>query len=263
MPKLQGFSLFFSNFSARLCLKPQLLLELRLCVGMGGDPNGKRIICRKRKAARPVNGNEQALSSNVERRGAISRMLGPIGVFFHGFIENPRMVGSVIPSSRVTIDAMLDRVDWQRCKLFVEYGPGVGTFCPHILDRLPPGGELLVIDTNPRFIEYLQRTVQDDRFHAILGSAENVEEYVRHIGHDEADFVLSGLPFSSLPNSVATGIVEATQRVIRKGGAFLTYQFRPTAKELTEEHFDKVDTGYVWRNIPPCLLVWGWKTGES
>ncbi|MWV27526.1 class I SAM-dependent methyltransferase [Aurantiacibacter rhizosphaerae] len=190
-------------------------------------------------------------------------MIGPLGVFFRGFVENPKMVGSIIPSSRVTINAMLDRVDWQRCKLFVEYGPGVGTFCPHILDRLPPGGQLLVIDTNPRFIEYLQRTVDDDRFHAILGSAENVEEYVRRLGHEKADFVLSGLPFSSLPEGVATRIVEATQRVIRSGGAFLTYQFRPTAKELTEAHFDKVDTGYVWRNIPPCLLVWGWKTGEA
>ena len=229
----------------------------------GGSPAAKQSTYRKEKAARYVNGNEQVLSTNGARRGAFSRMLGPLGVFFRGFLENPRMVGSIIPSSRVTIDAMLDRVDWQRCKLFVEYGPGVGTFCPHILKRLPPGGELLVIDTNPRFIEYLQRTVDDKRFHAILGSAENVEEYVRRIGHDKADFVLSGLPFSSLPQAVANGIVEATQRVIRSGGAFLTYQFRPTARELTEEHFDTVDTGYVWRNIPPCLLVWGWKSAEA
>ena len=173
------------------------------------------------------------------------------------------MVGSVIPSSRVTIDAMLDRVDWKNCKLFVEYGPGVGTFCPHILDRLPPGGQLLVIDTNPRFIEYLRDTIDDTRFHAVLGSAGDVEKYVAQLGQPHADYVLSGLPFSSLPEEVATAIVEATQRVIRPGGAFLTYQFRPTAKELTEEHFDRVDTGYVWRNVPPCLLVWGWKTGEA
>ena len=61
-----------------------------------------------------------------------------MGVFFRGFLENPGMVASVIPSSRVTIRAMLEKVDWQACQLFVEYGPGVGTFCPHILDRLPP-----------------------------------------------------------------------------------------------------------------------------
>lgn len=186
-----------------------------------------------------------------------------MGVFFRGFLENPGMVASVIPSSRVTIRAMLEKVDWQACQLFVEYGPGVGTFCPHILDRLPPGGQLLVIDTNPRFIDYLRETIDDPRFHAVLGSAADVEKYVKQIGHEQADYVLSGLPFSSLPDEVGNAIVEATSRVIRPGGAFLTYQFRPTAKELTERHFDRVDTGFVWRNVPPCLLAWGWKAAES
>jgi phospholipid N-methyltransferase len=210
-----------------------------------------------------VNANEQALSTNGARRGAIGRFFSPFTVFFRGFLEHPGMVGSVIPSSRVTIDAMLERVDWKNCKLFVEYGPGVGTFCPYILERLPPGGQLLVIDTNPRFIEYLRETIDDTRFHAVLGSAVDVETYVAKLGHEKADYVLSGLPFSSLPEEVATAIVDATQRVIRIGGAFLTYQFRPRAKELTEQYFDTVDTGYVWRNIPPCLLVWGWKSADK
>jgi len=186
-----------------------------------------------------------------------------MGVFFRGFLEHPDMVASVIPSSRVTIDAMLAKVDWQRCQLFVEYGPGVGTFCPHILDRLPPGGQLLVIDTNPRFIDYLRETIDDSRFHAVLGSAADVEKYVKSVGHEKADYVVSGLPFSSLPEEVGSAIVEATYRVLRPGGAFLTYQFRPTAKDLTERYFDRVDLGFVWRNVPPCLLAWGWKADEE
>lgn len=194
-------------------------------------------------------------------RKGLTRVVGPIAVFFRGFLEAPRMVGSVIPSSRVTIDAMLDRVDWDNCKLFVEYGPGVGTFCPHILDRLPADGKLLVIDTNARFIDYLERTVTDERFHAKLGSAEDVERFVKQLGHEKADFVLSGLPVSTLPDGVAENVVAATHRVLRSGGAFLTYQFRPTARDLTQKHFDRTETDFVWRNIPPCILAWGWKDG--
>lgn len=197
-----------------------------------------------------------------QARKGLGRVLGPIAVFLRGFLESPRMVGSVIPSSRVTIDAMLDRVDWNSCKLFVEYGPGVGTFCPHVLERLPADGKLLVIDTNERFIDYLTRTVHDDRFHARLGSAEDVERFVRQLGHDNADFVLSGLPFSTLPDGVAERIVAATERVLRRDGAFLTYQFRSAARDLTDRHFDRVDTDFVWRNIPPCILAWGWKEAE-
>ena len=40
------------------------------------------------------------------------------------------MVGSVIPSSRVLIEKMLEPVDWANTRVFVEYGPGVGTFTP-------------------------------------------------------------------------------------------------------------------------------------
>ncbi len=76
---------------------------------------------------------------------------GPLWQFLRGFIKHPVMVGSVIPSSKVLIDRMLDPVDWATCKLFVEYGPGVGTFTQHILERLAPDATLLTIDTNSDF----------------------------------------------------------------------------------------------------------------
>ena len=207
-----------------------------------------------------MNGSELA----EERKGSallgrVSRALGPAGVFFRGFLEHPRMVGSIIPSSRATIDKVLAPVNWDECKLFVEYGPGVGTFCQPVLDRLPRGGELLVIDTNPLFIDYLKKTIRDSRFHAVLGSAEDVEAIVRSIGHEQADYVLSGLPFSTLPEGVGPAIAAATYRVVRSGGAFLTYQFSTVARDLTARHFERVDTGFTWLNIPPCLLAWGWK----
>ena len=199
-----------------------------------------------------------------ERRGVklkrkIAEALGPAGVFFQGFLEHPRMVGSIIPSSKPTIDKMLAPVDWDVCKLFVEYGPGVGTFCRPVLDRLRRDGELIVIDTNPLYIDYLKRTIRDSRFHAVLGSAEDVEAIVRSLGHDHADYVLSGLPFSTLPDGAGPAIAAATHRVIRPGGAFLTYQFSTTARDLTARHFAQVDTGFAWLNIPPCQLAWGWK----
>jgi phospholipid N-methyltransferase len=48
-----------------------------------------------------------------------------MGCVFEGFLRNPVMVGSIIPSSRFTINKMLSRVNWDECRVFVEYGPGV------------------------------------------------------------------------------------------------------------------------------------------
>lgn len=184
---------------------------------------------------------------------------GPWGVFFQGFLEHPVMVGSVIPSSRFTIRKMLAPVDWDACALFVEYGPGVGTFCRPVLDRLRRDGTLIVIDTNPLFIDYLNRTISDSRFIAVHGSAEDVEDIIRAHSHKQADYVLSGLPFSTLPEGLGPRIAAATHRAIRPGGAFLTYQFSKVAQNLTARHFDRVDSGFELLNVLPCRLAWGWK----
>jgi len=192
-------------------------------------------------------------------RRKVSTMLGPWGVFFKGFLKHPVMVGSIIPSSSRTINKMLGPVNWDECKLFVEYGPGVGTFCRPVLERLRRDGTLLVIDTNPDFIEYLRKTIRDSRFVAVNGSAADVEEIVRAHGHDHADYVLSGLPFSTLPDGVGPAIAAATHRVLRPGGAFLVYQFSAKCRDFMAQHFRRIDQGFELWNVLPCQLFWGWK----
>ena len=199
----------------------------------------------------------QSLSQRIRHR--VRRAMGPWGVFVQGFVEHPVMVGSIIPSSRFTIAKMLAPVRWDECRLFVEYGPGVGTFCRPVLDRLRRDGQLIVIDTNPLYIDYLKATISDNRFVPVLGSAADVETIVRAHGHDAADYVLSGLPFSTLPNGVGAEIAAATHRVLRRGGAFLVYQFSAKARNFMARHFRRIEAGFEWRNVLPCQLFWGWK----
>ena len=199
----------------------------------------------------------EALPQRLKRR--LKRMLGPWGVFFEGFVRHPVMVGSIIPSSRFTIAKMLAPVKWDECRLFIEYGPGVGTFCRPVLDRLRRDGALIVIDTNPLFIDYLNATIADSRFTAVLGSAADVEAIVRAHGHDHADYVLSGLPFSTLPDGVGPAIASATHRILRPGGAFLVYQFSAKARDFMAKHFRRIDQGFELWNVLPCQLFWGWK----
>ena len=197
------------------------------------------------------------LSARIKQR--IKRAMGPWGVFLQGFIEHPVMVGSIIPSSRFTIARMLKPVKWDECKLFVEYGPGVGTFCRPVLARLPRDGRLIVIDTNPLYIDYLKATIADSRFIPVLGSAADVEDIVHAHGFDHADYVLSGLPFSTLPDGVGPAIAAATHRVLRPGGAFLVYQFSAKARDFMARHFTRIDADFEPLNVLPCKLFWGWK----
>jgi phospholipid N-methyltransferase len=197
------------------------------------------------------------LTTRIKR--SAMKMLGPRGVFLEGFLEHPVMVGSIIPSSRFTIRKMLGPVKWDECKLFVEYGPGVGTFCRPVLDRLRRDGTLIVIDTNPLYIDYLKATITDGRFHAVLGSAADVEAIVKAHGFDHADYVLSGLPFSTLPDGVGPAIADATYRVLRTGGAFLVYQFSAKCRDFMARNFKHIDSDFEPLNVLPCRLFWGWK----
>jgi phospholipid N-methyltransferase len=187
------------------------------------------------------------------------KMRGPWAMFLKGFLKHPVMVGSIIPSSDTLIAHMLKPVDWANTRLFVEYGPGVGTFCQHVLKRLSPDAVYIAIDTNPDFIAYLGETILDTRFRPVLGSAADVEQIVRDSGFDHADYVLSGLPFSTLPTGVGPAIAKATADVLRPGGAFLVYQFRAKVRDFMSPHFKKIDQAMEYWNVPPCCLFWAWK----
>lgn len=196
--------------------------------------------------------------SHVARR-AERRRTNPRWQFLRGFFKNPVMVGSVIPSSRVLIEKMLGPVDWDATKVFVEYGPGVGTFTRPILDKLGPDAKLVTIDTNADFTNYLRDAIDDERLIAVTGSAADVEKILADRGLEAADFILSGLPFSTLPPGVGEMIAEATSRVIRPGGAFLVYQFSPKVLDFIKPWFERIDRGFEWINVPPATLFWAWR----
>ena len=181
--------------------------------------------------------------------------------FLRGFLKNPVMVGSIIPSSRVLIEKMLEPVDWSNTRLFVEYGPGVGTFTRPVLDKLGPDATLVTIDTNPDFTRYLKQSIDDPRLVAVTGSAADVESILAERGLGSADYVLSGLPFSTLPPGVGTDIAKATAKVIRPGGAFLVYQFSPKVLDFIKPHFEHIERGFEWINVPPATLFWAYRNG--
>ena len=183
--------------------------------------------------------------------------------FLRGFIKHPVMVGSIIPSSRTVIERMLAPVDWKKTRLFVEYGPGVGTFTRPILDKLRKDATLLTIDTNAEFNDFLETSIDDARLVAVTGSAADVETILAERGFSQADYVLSGIPFSTLPPGLGEAIGEATAKVIRPGGAFLVYQFSPKVLEFIKPWFDRVDRGFEWLNVPPASLFWAWKNGPG
>ena len=183
----------------------------------------------------------------------------PVALFFREFCKNPTMIGSIIPSSDKLIDKMLSRIDWEATRVFVEYGPGVGTFTKPILDRLGPDATLIAIDTNRDFIRHLEKTIDDPRLVLVNGSAAEVTAILARHGFESADYVLSGLPFSTLPPGVGPAIMRETHAALRPGGAFVIYQYALKVQRLLKPYFAHIDRDFEPINIPPAQVFWAWK----
>jgi phospholipid N-methyltransferase len=176
-------------------------------------------------------------------------------MFFRQFVRHPGMIGSVIPSSATLVRRMLDPVDWRSTRLFVEYGPGVGTFTQAILDRLPPDATLIAIDLNLDFVAYLEAAFPDPRLRVIHGSAADVRRFIKEAGHAQADYILSGIPFSTLPAGMGDLICAETHAALRPGGAFLIYQYSRYVRRFLDPLFAQVSDELEWRNIPPGRMI--------
>jgi phospholipid N-methyltransferase len=183
-------------------------------------------------------------------------------LFSRNFIKHPRMLGSLIPSSRFLVNRLLHQIDWSRAGTIVEYGPGVGTFTGEILRRLRPDGTLLAIDTNRDFARYLARTLRDDRLHVIEGSAADAQENLRERGLGRADYVISGIPYSTMNPELRERILRSTHDLLQPDGAFLVYQFTRAVLPYLRQVFPHVQQEFEPRNIMPARLFYCRRSSE-
>ena len=177
-----------------------------------------------------------------------------IALFAANFFKHPKMLGSIIPSSRFLIERVLRQVDWRRAKVIVEYGPGVGTFTSEILRRMRRDAILIVMETNPEFVQFLRESLPDSRLRVIHGSAADVARVLAREGLEHADYVISGIPFTTLPRQVREDVLRETRAALGNDGVFLVYQFSPKVLGYLEQFFTRVTRGFEPWNILPAQL---------
>ena len=179
---------------------------------------------------------------------------GSAWLFALNFFRHPLMLGSIVPSSRFLIRQLLEPVDWSQARVIVEYGPGVGVITAEVLRRMGPDAILIAIETNPDFVGYLRDSIKDERLHVVEGSAESVDEILRRHGQSNASYVISGIPFSTIPAPVRERILLKTREVLEPGGSFLVYQFSSRVLEDLQRIFRYVQRQFEPLNVLPAHL---------
>jgi phospholipid N-methyltransferase len=177
-------------------------------------------------------------------------------LFGRNFLKHPKMLGSLIPSSRFLVNHVLREVDWARARVFLEYGPGVGTFTTEILRRMRPDAVLIALETNADFVRFLQGKLRDDRLHVIHGSAADADAALARLGLSRADYVISGIPYTTMPADLRDLILRKTHSVLDPNGAFLVYQFTRTVLPYLRRVFGSVHQEFEPLNVMPARLFY-------
>jgi len=180
--------------------------------------------------------------------------IGDLLLFARNFFRHPRMLGSIIPSSRFLIRQLLQPVDWAAARVIVEYGPGVGSITAEILQRMRPDAQLIAIETNSDFVKFLRSAFPDRRLRVMEGSAESVDEILRQQGHEHVDYIISGIPFSTIPAELRERILLKTFGALAPGGSFLVYQFSTRVLPDLQRIFHYVKRRFEPLNVLPAHL---------
>jgi phospholipid N-methyltransferase len=175
-------------------------------------------------------------------------------MFARTFLRSPRMLGSAIPSSRYLISHLLRHFDWKKAQVVVEYGPGVGTITREMLRNLSADAKLLAIESNHELAAHLKENVDDPRLHTRLTSAANVHKALNSLRLEGADYVISGIPFSTIPRKERLTILRNTWKSLKPGGVFLVYQFSGAVLPSLEEVFGPVHQEFELRNVLPARI---------
>jgi phospholipid N-methyltransferase len=190
--------------------------------------------------------NNQPISSRTRTGDAL--------LFARNFFRHPRMLGSIVPSSRFLIKELLQPIDWNQARVIVEYGPGVGVITAEILRRMRSDAVLIAIEMNPDFVTHLRSALPDERLKVVEGSAESVGEILERFGYGKANYIISGIPFSTISAEMRERILRNTSEALAPRGAFLVFQFSTRVLEDLQRVFHYVRRKFEPFNVLPAHL---------
>jgi phospholipid N-methyltransferase len=175
-------------------------------------------------------------------------------VYMLNFLKD-KNVASITPTSSVGVKKVCSKIDFGHDNIIVEYGPGTGVFSKYLLEKMGHDSRLILIELNRNFESILTKKFKDPRVEIVHDSAENVLDTLRACKESEADYIISGIPFSFLDHDLKHRILYNTHRALKKGGKFLVYQtcFQTNnhLKVHLKKYFPRVNSKYELANIPP------------
>jgi phospholipid N-methyltransferase len=179
--------------------------------------------------------------------------------FLFKFLQSPRTVGSITPSSQFLAEKMLEPIDWSTTRSIVELGAGTGIFTRLLNKYKHPDCVGMVFEYDQALRTKLQHDYPD--LHC-FSNAKDIKDALNELNISEVDCIISGLPFNNFEQDLRDKILEGVLRSLKPGGLFITFQYSLQMKKQLATQFDKVNISFVPLNIPPAFVYTCRKAAE-
>ncbi|RWQ16056.1 phospholipid N-methyltransferase PmtA [Mesorhizobium sp.] len=179
--------------------------------------------------------------------------------FFKGWIDKPKAVGSIVPTSSITARKMASVVNPNSGLPVLEVGPGTGVITRAILAHGVKPENLYAVEYSPDFVRHLRQLYPG--VNVIEGDAFNLDATLGDKSGLTFDSVISGVPLLNFPVEQRVAYVESLLDRIPTGRPVVQLTYGPLSPippgrgDYTVEHFH-----FVIRNIPPTQL-WIYRRG--
>lgn len=173
--------------------------------------------------------------------------------FFKGWIDGPKAIGAIMPTSAVTARSMASVVDPGSGLPVLELGPGTGVITRAILARGIVPANLVSIEYSHDFHARLQLDFPGVRF--VRGDAFDLDATLGDLGSWKFDSVVSGLPLLNFPMARRVALIEDLLDRIPPGRPVVQFCYGPVSPVAGRgASFDVVHHDFVMRNVPPARL---------
>ena len=117
---------------------------------------------------------------------------------------------------------------------------------------------LIIFEINPDFCRELGKN-KDSRLTIFNVSALDVADYLKEI---KADYVISGIPLSTLADDSRGLLLKAVKNILREGGVYIQFQYSLGAYKKFKSIFNEVVLKFILFNAPPAFVYQCAKNSE-
>ena len=192
------------------------------------------------------------MTEGTTRQTAAQRLRDDLR-FFRSWLSQPKVVGSVIPTSWRMATRMATVIDAKSTLPVLELGPGTGVTTRAMLARGIDPARIVSVEYDRDFCERLRTDYPAVNF--IQGDAFDLQTTLGDRAGATFDCVISSLPLLHFPLEKRIALMEDVLSRIPVGRPVLQFSYGPKPSvprgmgNYTVERY-----GIVFRNIPPAQL---------